>query len=792
MVKTLDKKLLRELRQNRGLLTAIISIVVVGVTCYVAMQSAYRNLESARQHYYQQCRMSDFWIDLEKLPIPELNRLSQLDPGWDLQGRIQFLSLVDLPQSKLPINGLVVSTPWDQTKTQNRLLLKSGEFFSSSEAREVILNDAFARHHHFRPGDTITLLIHQRQQKLLITGTAISSEFTYLLGPGAVMPDPSSFGVFYLPQNLVEQLYDFDGACNQITGRWNQASHTKMESLKVLENKLADYGFVATTELQQQTSNQFLVNEIAGLRSVATVIPMVFLAVAAVVLNVLVSRLVRKQQTLIGTLKAIGYLDHQISSHFLKLGLFVGLLGGGLGCLSGYGLSAALTAVYRRYFEFPNLQSEVFWQVHLTGCFASVVCALLGCLQAARRAMQLQPATAMRPSVPAPIRHASFDEWIPGWNRWSADWRLAIRNLWRQKTRTGTAIFSCSMGSGLLVAGLMMLASQNYLIDFQFYRTQRSHLDVRFNSEQNLEAVFEIQQLPHTQVVEPILEVAGDLRFEHRKETLAIQGLAPNAELTVPRSRSGAPLHLPDHGIILERRLAEKLGLRIGDPIEFTPKTGERLPYNLTVAQISDGFLGLACYADIRYLSQLMHEPLVVTGVQLRVEGTPADYQQLLAELRSRPQVQSVVSQQHLSETLRQTLLKNQSVMISTLIIFSGVIYFGSILNFLLVSLAERQREVATFRAIGFTPLEIGQMFLRENLVTNGVGTVIGMPVGFGLIVLTAWSFNNDLIRLPVVSPLWIWGATLMAGFIFGSIAHFVLLRHVQTADFVDTLNMKE
>jgi putative ABC transport system permease protein len=792
MVKTLDKKLLRELGQNRGLLAAIISIVVVGVTCYVAMQSAYRNLDSARQHYYRQCRMSDFWIDLEKLPTSELNRLSHLDPNWELQGRIQFLCLVDLPEANVPINGLVVSAPLSPQKSQNRLQLKSGDFFSSGDAREVILNDAFARHHHFRPGDTITLLIHQKQQKLLITGTAISSEFTYLLGPGAVMPDPGSFGVFYLPQKLVEQLYDYDGACNQVTGKWGPSSIPNPESLRNLENKLEDYGFVSTTELQQQTSNQFLVNEIAGLRSVATLIPFVFLAVAAVVLNVLVSRLVRKQQTLIGTLKAIGYPDLRILTHFLKLGLFVGLLGGGLGCLAGYGLSAGLTAVYRHYFEFPNLESEIFWQVHLAGCLASVGCAVLGCLQAARRAMSLQPATAMRPAAPAPIRQAAFEQWLPGWNVWHADWRLTIRNLWRQKTRTLTAIFSCSMGSGLLVAGLMMLASQNYLIDFQFFRTQRSHLNVRFNSEQNAEAIFEIQQLPHTQVVEPILEIAGDLRFQHRKETLAIQGLVPQAELTVPRSSHGSPLLIPDHGIILERRLAEKLGLRVGDLFEFTPKTGDRLPCQLTVTQISDGFLGLACYADIRYLSQLMHEPLVVTGVQLRVEGSPDEHLQLLAELRSRPQIQSVVSQQHLSKTLRETLLKNQSVMISTLIIFSGVIYFGSILNFLLVSLAERQREVATFRALGFTPLEIGQIFLRENLVTNGLGTLAGMPIGFGLISLTAWSFNNDLIRLPVVSPPWIWGATLVAGFIFGSFAQLVLLRQIQSDDFVDTLNMKE
>jgi len=68
-VKTLDRKLLRDLSGSGGLLLAITSIMAVGVTCFVAMQSTYHNLKGAKDRYYRQCRMADFWIDVKKVPL---------------------------------------------------------------------------------------------------------------------------------------------------------------------------------------------------------------------------------------------------------------------------------------------------------------------------------------------------------------------------------------------------------------------------------------------------------------------------------------------------------------------------------------------------------------------------------------------------------------------------------------------------------------------------------------------------------------------------------------------------
>ena len=65
-----------------------------------------------------------------------------------------------------------------------------------------------------------------------------------------------------------------------------------------------------------------------GVGVFANIMPIMFLAVAALVLNVLMSRLIDQQRTIIGTLKAIGYSNPQLFLHYTLFGGLIGLLGG--------------------------------------------------------------------------------------------------------------------------------------------------------------------------------------------------------------------------------------------------------------------------------------------------------------------------------------------------------------------------------------------------------------------------------------------------------------------------------
>src|SRR5690606_20446851 len=171
------------------------------------------------------------------------------------------------------------------------------------------------------------------------------------------------------------------------------------------------YGVLSATPRERQGSHQILTDELAQLRTTAVLLPGIFLLVAALVLNIVLTRSVEQQRTVIGMLKAMGYSNRRLALHYLSAGMLVGLAGGAAGALAGAWLASGLLALYRVYFEFPELSGTPAVWAWGVGVGASVAAAGLGAIRGVRAVVRLQPAQAMRPAgaveLAAPGRLAS-------------------------------------------------------------------------------------------------------------------------------------------------------------------------------------------------------------------------------------------------------------------------------------------------------------------------------------------------------------------------------------------------
>lgn len=791
MVGVLGRKLFRDLWASKGVLLAIMSMMAVGVACLVSMGSAYVNLGRAQWAYYAQCRMADFWIDLKKYPLILLNQLAQTPGIRQLQSRIAFYVTVGLPGAERPINGLVLSLPDRRQPMLNDIVLCQGGYFTQSRQNELIVNEAFARYHRLRPGQRIQLVLNNRLQEMEIVGTAMSCEFVYLLAPGAILPQPEHFGLFYIKQSYAEEVFDFEGAANQLLGLL-QPGVRPGPVLSRLEEMLEDYGVITVTPLEDQASHKYLSQEIQGLRSFGLVMPVMFLGVAVVVLHILLSRLAEQQRTVLGTLKALGYSDLEVSLHFLQLAWVVALVGAAAGCGLGYGLAELLTAMYRQFYEFPALENHFYLGIHLAGVLVSLVCATLGSLRGVRMVLRLQPAEAMRPRPPKQGGPVPLERigWL--WNRLSSGWRMVLRHICRTPLRTAGSMFAAAMGSSVLVSGLMMGDATNFLVDFQFHRLLRSDVELAFQDERGREALEEAARLPGVDLAEPVLQLAGTFWNGPYQRKGAITGLAHDAQLTVPSNTEGQAIALPRRGLLMTRKLAELLHLAPGDTVCFRPVRGDRREYRLPVAQLADSYLGTAVYADIAYLSRLIGQEFALSGVQIRTDRKPEHLAELLRRLKEYPSLQAVNLREELVQKLQTTIIQNMWGFIVTLILFAGVIFFGSILNAALVSLSERGREVATLQVLGYGPWEVGSLLLRESLVVSMLGALVGMPIGYGLTILASLSYDSEMFRFPVI---WSWGTAGWAGgfaFLFTLIAYGFVQRVVHRFDWLEALQAKE
>jgi putative ABC transport system permease protein len=635
--------------------------------------------------------------------------------------------------------------------------------------------------------------LNNRRQELFIVGTAISSEFVYLVGPGSIAPDPERFGVFYLKHSYAEEVYAFQGAANQVIGRLAPELRDRPEeTLRQAEALLADYGVLTTTPRKDQASNRIITEEIDGIATFSGIMPTIFLTVAALVLNVLMTRMTEQQRTVVGTLKALGYSDRQVFLHYLKFGLFIGTLGGIGGCIAGYYLAGWLTGIYGQFYEFPNLVNRFYPGVSLWGLAISLGCAVLGTFNGARGVLKLTPAAAMRPKPPVQGRKILLERMSWFWGRLGAAWRTVLRAAFRNRFRTISGIVAAALGTCILVTGLMMMASMYHLIEFQFQRIQRADLDLVFKDERGIDAVLEARRLPGVDHVEPVFEMPCTFTNGPYRKRGAVTGLVAGARLTVPRDAQGEPIRVAPVGLTMSRMLADILHVGPGDTLTVRPVRGERRDLVVPVSAITDTYLGLSVYADFDYVNRLLGEEFAVSGLQLAVDGTPENYRALHRELKEMPAIQSVSARQGRIKNIMDTIIATQKTFIGVLVVFAGIIFFGSVLNASLISLAERQREVATLRVLGYTPWQIGGLFFRETVVINAIGTVLGLPLGYQLSVIIMDAYANELFRIAVATPLWIWVTTLTLAVVFVLVAHAFVQRSIHQMDWLDALKVKE
>ena len=248
---------------------------------------------------------------------------------------------------------------------------------------------------------------------------------------------------------------------------------------------------------------------------------------------------------------------------------------------------------------------------------------------------------------------------------------------------------------------------------------------------------------------------------------------------------------MPNHGLVLTRRLADVLDVRPGGTLIVVPLEGARERLVVPVSRIVESFVGTAAYADLDYLNTLIDEERALNIVQAKVDTDPDKVRAFYHELKQTPSLQGFSALREQKGQLLE-LLKPLKVVNRFLIAFAGLLYCGGIVTSSLISLAERKQEIATFRVLGYQPRQIGGIFLRESILVNSVGTLLGMPVGFGFAFFINRFVATDLTRLPFVidTSTWVW--TIGLGIVFTLVAYLPIYRAVRRLDWIAALNVNE
>jgi putative ABC transport system permease protein len=772
----------------RGQVLAIALVIVSGVATFVMALGTMDALTRSQQSFYEEARFGEAFAALKRAPNDVERRLQSLSGVATVQTRVVADARLDVAAFDEPITAQLLSLPERGPPTLNQLVVRQGRLPRAGREAEAAVSETFADAHDLRPGDELGAIINGRRRTLTIVGVVLSPEYVYQIQPGGFFPTPERFGVLWMPRPALGAAYDMDGAFNNASFTFT-ADATPQDVLDRIDQVLGPYGGRDAYLREDQVSHRYLTEELRQLEQLVAVMPVIFLGVAAFLLNVVIGRLIRTQREVIATLKAFGYGDGTIGLHYLGMVMVIVALGAVGGVILGTWMGRGLSELYLEFYRFPELHYRLELGTVAIAVGITAVAALGGTLYAVWQAVDLQPARAMQPEPPATYRETIVER-LGLQSVFDQPTRMILRHLERRPLKALLSVIGIAASIAILMTGTFFGDALDFMIDVQFNRAQRQDLTVTFTGPTSADALYELKGLRGVTVAEPFRSVPVRFRHEHRTYRTGIEGLTPDPVLRRPLTDELVPIDLPPAGVVLSDYLADVLAVRPGDTLTVEVLEGARPMRQVPVAGRTTQFIGVGAYMQLDALNRLVQEGRALSGAYLDVD--PRYQDATLSELNRRPGVAAAQAQgraiQSLLDTIGDTVLTFTFVMT----LFAGAIAFGVIYNAARIALAERARELASLRILGLTQGEIGYVLLGELGLLTLVAIPVGFAMGYGLCYGTAASAQTELFRIPLVIS---WGTyafsatvVLVAALVSGAVIWYRLGK----LDLIEVLKTRE
>jgi putative ABC transport system permease protein len=601
------------------------------------------------------------------------------------------------------------------------------------------------------------------------------------------MPSPAGFGVGYITADSMEALNNSPGVANDIVFKF--ADKYVFDDVKTaIEDALSPFGLKELIDKKDHLSYAFVDQEVKNIRSVASSLPMIFLLMAAVVLYLMMKRVIEQERTQIGVLKAFGYSGGQIVAHYLCYGAVTGIAGGIFGCVLGYYMSEFYFRIFMEFFYMPAISEGMRPYYFVIGMLMAVAGSLLGAFMGTFKIIRLNPAEALRPESPKPVKYdivgsISLLKYI-----FTSHGSMALRSMARSPMRSGFVLIGVMFSFGLLtisgnfsgIIDKMMYSRFTYI---QLYGVKIPLITPIFY-DVAVESAYSIKSVT---LAEGLLETHAELKHKHLKENSTLTGIAVDSALyKICDTNSLTTYSPPRDSIILSNIIANKLRAVAGDTILISSSfLDEDVP--VVVSKVIEQNMGSGCYMEIGALSALLEIPKIATSVILNTD----DLQYLKEFLKNGANISSIDDKDSTLKKL-QDMMSTYTSMYYIMEIMAALIGFAIIYNTSAISLSERKREYTTLRVVGLTVEEVSGIMMLEYWVLGLIGMALGVPFVRYLNGAMNAMMETTSFTMPSTLPLGAYFTGVIGSSAAILIAGWSAKRKIRNFDMVEVLKERE
>ncbi|KAF0172544.1 MAG: hypothetical protein FD160_3564 [Caulobacteraceae bacterium] len=787
-MRSLDRKLLRDLWRMRLHGLAVILVLACGLSVFVMSVGMRGSLERTRAAYYAERRMADVAVSVVRAPDRIVRTLANAPGVAALETRISGFALLDVTKIEEPATARLVSLPRAGRPRVNDLFLRSGRWPDPAHPEEALISEAFATALGVGPGDSLAATMHGRREALRIVGVANAPEFIFVSAPGELFPQPERFGVLWMGREALARAYDLDGAFNEVVVRLAHNADQR-KTVAALDKILRPYGSSGAYGRDRMMSDRYLTEELHQLSTMAIFLPVFFLLVAAFLVNISLSRVIATERANIGLLKAFGYDDGAVAWHYAKSALLLACGGAVVGSVVGVWFGGSVASLYQQYYFFPKLEFVASPLTFVAAWAAGFLAAGAGAALSVRRAARLAPAVTLQP--PKPPAFARMPGPIEAFSHGlDAKSRIIMRRILRYPRRAGATALGIALAIALLIVARSFPAVMDSLLDVHFAQGNRQSVTLSFVEPREMRALHDVERLPGVIYAEPFRTEDVIFRHGRRQVQEVIVGVPEGARLNRVIGREGKAIALPAVGVTLARTLAAKLSAVPGDEIEVEQTRGRRVRMPVRVTGIADPMLGGSAYMDLSALMRLMREPGRVSGAHLAMD--PARHSEFNAAVKAIPAFAGASFVTLAERATRKNFDDHVGLMIAIYSAFAAVMAGGVAFSAARVTMAEQERDLATLRVLGFTRREASYVLIGEIAALALLAAPLGCVLGTGLAMWLMQLFQTDMYAFP-----WVFDPSSYAfavAFTLGCVlfAAFIVRREVDRLDMVGVLKARD
>lgn len=839
-LKILNKNILREFKFSLARFISITTLLALGVFILIGLKITGSDMRSTANNYYNEHNMADAVIksnldftksDQEKLT--KLNNIKNIEftnstdtvisgskKSIRIQAKTNQLSKAKISSGIIPkSNNEIVLNEREKGKYEigEQILLKSTHglknkkfkivgFVTSSDylLRQNLAStnvgtgkiDTFGivKKSAFKSGNPTIALIKYNNLK----GSSYSNTYEKQVEKNVTASENTIKSLANKRQKSInnKSLNKLDKQIPLIRAAYGNKSNKIIEQKEELINRKSK---ALTYKIQSRNDynngyNQFG-EDAKRVDVLSNTFPLIFFAVAILVVLITMSRMGEEKRIELGTLRALGYSKFDSMKVFLLYRLSASILGTTIGAWLGITiLPRKIFNAYAANFTIPNFQTNLSWSWIILSFIITLSCTILPAVYVAGKSLKDQPAVLMLPKQPK-MGSKIILENIPFiWKHLSFNYKVTFRNLFRYKIRSLMTIIGVLGCTALLITGFGIKDSLNGIISTQYKDIIHYDIIGIYNNSDSLKNIKkyndEIKKLDIKDKTTVYYEnVTSKTNSMNNNQEISLIVPKSQAEfkkfVTLRNSKSHKKIILNNHGAVITQKLAKIMNVKVGDKLTIKNSMGKK--YHIKVSKITEMYAGHNIYLDKTYYNKVFGKLTYNASMIKLNERSNSNVNLISRKLIKQSASLTVVQSGDAKQTINN-ILHGLNNLVLIIIIAASLLAFVVLFTLTNINVSERIRELSTIKVLGFYPLEVIMYIYRETIIL----TVIGIGLGF---IAGDYLHNYIMQTLPPetamanMSIFWTNLATSgIMTIIFSLIVMYIMSRKINNIDMLGAL----